>query len=362
MSKVTNSELPLQKQVDITSMRNSSIELLRILAMFFIVISHRCCHTNFPSEPSLKFFNNVCISIGVLGNIGVDIFILITGYFLIDGTRKTSSISKLIIQVWFYSLIGIIFLICTKQEVRVTALIKSFFPIISHRYWFISVYILFIFLSPYINRFLNMLTQKQYELLICSIMLLLSIIPTVSMMGYPFDNDITAFFSFYTIGGYLKKYPDNIFKKIRIRNISIIGSFSFIVIADVIFSLIGINIEIFVMRFSIPVVLISVCLVANAIYSKPFFSRGINKIASCVFGVYLLHEHPFIRNVLWNNIMPIQKYYDSYLLIPVALVSVFLVFAAGTFIELLRKKIPCNWLTTHLNFLVEKLDFARDIF
>lgn len=67
--------------------RNSNIELLRIISMFLIVVHHMSVHGftsagrwNLQSFPSLNQFLVQFMVIG--GKIGVDIFVVITGYYL----------------------------------------------------------------------------------------------------------------------------------------------------------------------------------------------------------------------------------------------------------------------------------------
>ena len=64
--------------------RNSKIELLRILSMFMIVLSHCSVHSgiNFSSLP--LGFNREILELSMLGNVGVILFIFITGYFSIN--------------------------------------------------------------------------------------------------------------------------------------------------------------------------------------------------------------------------------------------------------------------------------------
>ncbi len=65
--------------------RNSSIELLRIITMFMIVSCHFATHGGFSFNPQTlsipRFWWNV-LEMG--GNFGVDVFVLISGYFLIN--------------------------------------------------------------------------------------------------------------------------------------------------------------------------------------------------------------------------------------------------------------------------------------
>lgn len=68
-----------------TEKRNSSIELLRIIAMVMIMFHHFAYYSGFEynlssiSTPYL-WYNFIIMG----GKIGVNIFVLISGYFLID--------------------------------------------------------------------------------------------------------------------------------------------------------------------------------------------------------------------------------------------------------------------------------------
>ena len=88
--------------------RNSSVELLRILAMGMIVLSHICCHSGFDYTYSLLSLNRLFVQFGLLGDLGVAVFLLISGYFR-SGFR-TRALSRLLTQVWFYSVS--LFLVC----------------------------------------------------------------------------------------------------------------------------------------------------------------------------------------------------------------------------------------------------------
>ncbi|MBP3920714.1 MAG: acyltransferase family protein [Bacilli bacterium] len=61
--------------------RNSNLEILRIISMIFIVISHWNVHSGLKDAINVNFVNQFIINNTVLGNIGVIIFFMITGYF-----------------------------------------------------------------------------------------------------------------------------------------------------------------------------------------------------------------------------------------------------------------------------------------
>ena len=86
--------------------RNSNIEVIRILAMVFIIMSHYSLYqvlqySDFPLG-GIRYG----LELTHLGNIGVILFTLISGYFLISKNNiKLRQISKISIQTFFYSIV-----------------------------------------------------------------------------------------------------------------------------------------------------------------------------------------------------------------------------------------------------------------
>ena len=80
----------MEKSVQSTKIinRNTSIELLRIISMIMIMFHHFAYHGNFEwnfNEVTLPHLWYDFILMG--GKVGVDIFVLISGYFLIENIR-----------------------------------------------------------------------------------------------------------------------------------------------------------------------------------------------------------------------------------------------------------------------------------
>lgn len=85
-------------------MRQSNIELLRIISMILIIMHHFSVHGTFPFTPDLTF-NKVFLQVFALGGkAGVVAFVMITGYFMISSSFKLHKFAKLIGQIWFYSI------------------------------------------------------------------------------------------------------------------------------------------------------------------------------------------------------------------------------------------------------------------
>lgn len=78
--------------------RNSTIEMLRIFAMILVVMSHCAVHGGVVSNEA-KISNWFYIG----GEIGVAIFILISGYFMVDEKVSMKKMLRIIGEVWFYT-------------------------------------------------------------------------------------------------------------------------------------------------------------------------------------------------------------------------------------------------------------------
>ena len=319
--------------------RNSAVELLRILAMLFIVCSHCRLHAGFPDADSKLFLNNILLDWCVLGNLGVDIFMLISGYFLCDNlhySRSRSAVS-LLSQVWFYSILGLGIYWITGHSLTLGTLLPSIFPTVFSQYWFFTAYFVLIFFLPYINMVINKLDRIQLLSLIGTMLFFWCIIPTFAHqeMG---GGVLCQFLMFYNIGAYFKKYPDTILKKKKNRYlltaVSALLMFASSVVLRFVF---GKYMQYFYARQSLLAVGFAVGLFAISIYRKSFCNPWINKIAGCTFGVYLLHDHPLMRGIIWQEWLPKNRFYDSYLLIAAIVLSVLIVMSAGTVVELIRQ-------------------------
>lgn len=69
---------------NIKKTRESNIEMLRIIAIFFILLHHYALYNSLYNLEVSNINKYIGIILFSLGKIGVNIFILITGYFSIQ--------------------------------------------------------------------------------------------------------------------------------------------------------------------------------------------------------------------------------------------------------------------------------------
>ena len=156
--------------------RESSIDLLRIFAALGVTLIHyhdECAVIH--SFPSLNMA--VLLFLKSLGICSVNVFLLISGYFLINSDkRKLGKIAALILQVSFFHLLflaGRIMLDCEALSLK--NVIGQLIPV----NYFIILYVALYIISPYINKVLLALDTSGRRVMVVIIILLFSVYPTL---------------------------------------------------------------------------------------------------------------------------------------------------------------------------------------
>ncbi len=325
--------------------RNSNIELLRILSMLLIITHHYSVHGSF-SFPTLTTNKIIVHMLSMGGKLGVNIFVLITGYFLVHSKYKPRKILYMWLQIEFYSVT--LFLLMhifngaaiTKVNIR-----TAFLPVTHQTYWFASTYIVLYLLSPYINTMIKNINKKEFERLIIICITLWCISPTFLKYATCLSN-LSWFFTLYCVGAYLALYPDILKHKCSVYISLTIISFIALIGTVPLFSYLGTYHRIFAENVTYFLSGNRLLAFACSVFALIAFSKMnmpcisfINIISSATFGVYLLHDNYFIRPFLWGKIFKNNHYAASNKLIIHAFICIFITYFVCTIIELIRKMI-----------------------
>lgn len=328
---------------DVKKIRNSSIELLRIIAMLFIVMSHSSVHGHFQEQQFMPLYNRILLNWLSLGSIGVDIFILITGYFLCQKERTFKSAMSLHAQVLFYSVTLFVISNMFSCNISIKSIFMAFFPTLFNTYWFFTGYIILLIFSPYINIFISNITKEQFFKCLLIMMVLWVIIPTFTNCKM-YGDVIPQFFMLYMIGSYIRIYPENILTNKKIAKSICLISFFLLYLSSIILNLLCdyypkllIQAANLYDRTSLLAVGCAIGLFCVSLNVNNFYSKFINKIAGFTFGVYLIHDNPFIRNLLWNTFFRNNLYSDSPMLVLHLVVSVIIVYISCILIDIVYK-------------------------
>lgn len=342
----------MEKSVQSTKIinRNTSIELLRIISMIMIMFHHFAYHGNFEwnfNEVTLPHLWYDFILMG--GKVGVDIFVLISGYFLIENTEKLFQPKKLLKfwgQVVFYSIMTYLLSVMLRLNAfEIKQLIKVCLPITYPGWWFASTYFMLYLIHPFLNKLLHGLSKTEYQYLILMMVLCWSIIPTATTQLFE-SNSLLWFVTLYGIAGYVNLYGGNqklqskhyfsLYFMVLIITYTVSTTFLFLGTKKEEWSTHAID---FFEIERLPILLMAITLFMGFVTLKMNYHKWINMIASATFGVYLIHDSSYIRYYLWTNIFKINQYQDSTFLILYSILVGFILYVSCTMIDLIRKKL-----------------------
>lgn len=344
--------------------RNSNFEILRIIAMFMIIIHHLAYHSQFNFPYNEITFNRLWIQfIQIGGEVGVNVFVLITGYFMLNHSFKIEKVLKLWFEVLFYSIV-IYVLMCLigRETFTIVGLVSSFMPISREKWWFASSYIILYILSPYINILITNISKKVYKklLIICFVMWV--IFPTFLFTSFG-SNNVMWFIYLYLLAGYIKKYEDELgvvvdfsFSKWFMTSIAIyILTFLSALLIDIV-GLSNYNIAKCATHFygknQLPILMISLCLFMAFKKLEIRTNKFINKVALTTFGVYLIHDNPAMRGFIWNDLFKTYLYSDSRYLIIYSIVVAFVIYIVCSIIDFVRINLAEKVIAKIINFII----------
>ena len=201
-----------------TKMRDSNIELLRIICMLFILIHHFIVHSLFPDllvrDGDISAYRVACIIINGFVYVGVNCFILISGYFGIK--FKFRSLFNLYFICAFFALITALMKSFVADVQFNKGLIYSILLPFSHSdWWFIKCYVALFLISPILNKAAQYLHKKEFT---TAIVLLTALNVYLGYYWHQHNVDgynLVQFIYIYLIGAYLHKFP---FKSLDRKN------------------------------------------------------------------------------------------------------------------------------------------------
>lgn len=319
--------------------RNSTVELLRIIAMLCIIVSHYTVHGVLDVN-TLQGVNKYILQNTVLGNLGVDIFVMISGYFGVHAAFSKKKVVKLWSQVWTYSIILYVFALCMGTAFSSWGVIQAACPVIFREYWFFTAYMVLFLFTPYINKLLHNITKRDTEKLIVMMIVMWSIIPLIPY-GNVYGAELAQFLMFYCIGAYIRLYPES---KINNKKLAVIGLF---VCAAVLWGGSCVILTYFPQkgnaylfaRTSLVIIGIAAFLLIILINMKPTYNVLVNRVAGAMFGVYLIHDNPYVREFLWKRVFVVEDFIHSRYLIVHMMISVVAVWVICTIIDIVKTKV-----------------------
>jgi len=293
--------------VAIKKERNSNMELLRIIATLFVIIVHYNNKNNgkgFLYTESLQQHYMVLICFEMLAICAVNIFVMISGYFMCYSKKATlTKVFSLYIDVMCCAVIRY-FLDCTigSASFSISKMLYLMIPLS----WYVAVYSALYLLSPYLNKLIHSLTASQFRRLLIMGFLVYSVWPSclelttaltgvkltsmnpISTQGSGAGYTIVNFVLLYFIGAYLRIHKNEratLGTRWKSLGVYIACTVLLVLYSKVYFS--G------AVSYCNPVVIIQTIAIFRVFQSIELKSKSINAIAKYSFGVYLLHGYFF---------------------------------------------------------------------
>lgn len=328
---------------------NYGIDLLRCLSMLMVVNLHllnqggaasvirRAGSVNSAICTFLQFF---CLG-------AVNIYGMISGYVMLNGSFKLRRFFSLWLQVFFVAVMGcVLFSIICPAQMQGSYWIKALLPVSQRLYWYFTCYAGVFLLSPVINRGIRALTDRQAVCLLIGCIFLFCI---VAAIGYTYNGD-----AFYLVGGY---------SVLWLLTLYVIGAclkktglllhtktWKLLLVMAVCFALNCLlkygkmpaffkDVKSVTGKYINPLLVVfDICLFAlfaRIEFRGRAFKRLLSFTAPLTFTVYLLHLHPVVWEFLKDRLLFIGNF-SSWTLLPFVLALALAVFIAGVAIDWLR--------------------------
>lgn len=328
--------------------RDSNFELLRILLMLVIIAHHYVVNSGITS---LYDFNHITGNMiflqifGFGGKMAINIFIMITGYFMVKSEFGLTKWLKLWLEIMFYNIFISIILFLGGYTFSIKTILQTLFPITyTVQVGFASTFMFMYLMIPFINLMLHGLSEKQHRTLVMLLLYLFTGISTFSLFNNTF-SELGWYISVYIIAAYISLYPKDIYQNQK-KWISVFaGTYILICGSILVVDFVGVRfgftayyyMVINAHKFLAVIGAVSIFLIFKNLKIK--HSKLINTVSTTTFGVLLIHANSDVmRQFLWKDFLKNMLFYNSNMLIVHAVCSVLGIYCICVIIDLLRIK------------------------
>jgi len=347
--------LNIKGEIMENKVRSSNFELLRILALLMIILDHiviHCMNGQLVGSQTIlnqpMFFKrmqllNIAMTFGYIGN---NIFILISGYFLISKTDKSNLLktaSKLLSQQGFAATI-LVLLTASVQIIKKNSISWLLnIDIFNNMAWFVGFYFMIIVIAYlFLNRFLAKLDMNEYLIFLAVLFVFVEMgwtgemIESIAIGLRVLLNGVFLF----ALGGFIHRFEPLRNIKVYIFFIVLLLSYGLIYISN--YNTTNVNIANYIAtgsqgvfqqsiatyaNYHIGIELISIALFAIFMRMHIGSSKIVNFFGASTFMVYLTHDNTFFY-AIWSRLNWIQILVNS----PVKFVIAHIGMAILTFI------------------------------
>lgn len=334
--------------------RDANLEILRVVAMMMVVVLHYLSKGGLLADPSkdfsaanLLFWLTECFAVSC-----VNVYVLISGYYMVTSKFTFTKLFRTWGQVFFYSVGIAVFSVASgmipfESFKNTYELLFLCCPIVMGHYWFATAYFILLCIAPVLGAAARNLTKKQFEIVLVCLLSVFCFVKTIMPYQMIFDdrgNGVLWFICLFMVAAYIRLHGDKLHKG-KARAFFMYVLFSLLawcyLFAAAIFTARTSRFEFlwqqvtdfnFVFVFMASVSLFM--LFKQIKLSNNGVVRFITRLAPFTFGVYLLHEHIHFAH-RWIEWLNVGKTYGW--LRPLHLIgTVLAIFVAGIIVDAIR--------------------------
>lgn len=301
--------------------RESGIELYKVIAIFLIVLSHviqTLTEPNYVLGIGEGTFINIATAttnlnvlllavFRICGALGNNMFFICSAWFLVNSKKMSlKKVVHMILDVWIINMIVLIALRSIGVQLQISDTVKIFFPTTFANNWYITCYLLFYMIHPFLNRMIEQLSINEHLALTSFLFVIYFIVPVLPLeeINLFFANEFVIFLATYVIVSFIEIYKNEWTENLKFNECILFVSIISYVVLILCVDFLGLRTNYFLNRLvrwnmnnSLFMFLIAFSSF-NIMKKKKFINRSINYLSSLSLLVYIFHENLAFRRYL----------------------------------------------------------------
>lgn len=282
--------------------------------MWLIVAHHYVVNSGVMDailEPPYSWNHYFLYVFGMWGKIGINCFVLITGYFMCKSNITVRKFLKLLLEILFYNtVIYTIFAISGYESFSIAGLCHAVNPVKDISKDFIGCFLIYYLLIPYLNKVVNNITKPQHRVLLVIFFIFFVIWDRLPGIEFTY-NYVGWFCVLHVIASYIRAYLPYTERAQNMHNVLLIlsgGAFALLSVISQCYMIergwhVGWQYKYVVDSNAIVGLLSSVMMFVGFKDLKMKNRKWINTIAASTFAVLLIHANSdTMRSWLWQDV------------------------------------------------------------
>jgi len=316
------------------------MELLRIVAMFFVVMIHTNDFSiglpnedHFSSEFAISFSR---LTVQAITVVCVNLFVLISGWYGIK--PKKGKFIELLFQLAFFMMVCLVYGYVQQGNLSMAEILRTIR--LYNMWWFVKSYILLYLLSPILNAFCEKATKREYMMVLVAFYAFTSFNWLFHFVDWMAKGYCTmSFVGLYLLARFFKLHVSD---SIQLKTVALLFLYVFFTFLTIIFVMFGIPYMLMPLEakeffyYDSPfVVLASLSLLL--FFSKlKIQSSVVNWVAKSCFAVYLLHTANYIFPDFKAHLSQYYQNHSYWTYLLYSIVFSVAVFAIGILLDKVR--------------------------